>query len=83
MELDFRAAAFSEDDFELQLMRWHLAVSQGDLPTASKFADQARKRSEPLSSIHKVRSLILEADLACLNKDYACESLLTRFMESS
>jgi hypothetical protein len=68
----FRATSFSEDGLEPLLMRWQLAICQGNLTAASRCAHQVRKWPESTSAVYKVRGLILEADLACLNKDFAC-----------
>ena len=58
-------------------MKWQLAICQGDAETAYKLGHEVRSRPEVKSGVNQVRILILEAELACLNKDYACKLSFT------
>ena len=68
-----RATADSDDLTEPLLMQWQLAICQGDSESAANIGQRVRAEFELVSGVVQVRVLILEAELACLNKDYACK----------
>ena len=68
-----RATADSDDLTEPLLMQWQLAICQGDSESAANIGHKVRAELELESGVIQVRVLILEAELACLNRDYACK----------
>lgn len=65
-----KANSYSEEKLEILLMKWQLAVCQGDSESAAIVCHKVKTEFPEKSPCNEVRSFILETELACLNKDY-------------